>query len=689
MKVYLLKLRKILLSNIPYIILFAFTIIIVVIRLLIPETSKYNENTTTITGTITNIAIKDEQVKITLKAQEKILLTYYLKEKESFKYILGDEIKVKGTISVPKKNTSKNLFNYQRYLKRKDIHYIFKVISIEKVDNNKNIYYFIKQKLITYLDNPYLSTFIIGDKSKISKEITTSYQKNGISHLFAISGMHITLLSSIILKILKKLKVAETKRYFITSIILLLYLAITNFSASILRGVLFFILFSINKIYYFYIKPTNLFLIATSITLLINENFIFDIGFLYSYSISLALIIMAPHITSKNYFKTLLKTSLVAFIVSLPISLYNFYEINLLSIIYNLIFVPFVSYIVFPLSLITFIFPITLPIFSLTIIILEKLSLTLSKVTILTFSFPRLNILIYILYIIFIIIIYLFVTTKKKKYICPLIILILFHYFYPYISKNAYLKIIDVGQGDSSIIHLNNKNILIDTGGIISYKENNSYSITSQTTIPLLKSLGIKKINYLILTHGDYDHMGEAINLVENFKVEKVIFNCGKYNNLEKALIKVLDKKKIPYYSCIKELNIDNNKLYFLNNKDYSNENDNSSVIYTELNNHRFLFMGDASIKVEKDLIENYNLENIDVLKVGHHGSKTSSGKDFIEEINPEYSLISVGKDNKFGHPNKEVLNNLISSKIYRTDQDGSIIFKIKKDNLEIETCPP
>ena len=183
--------------------------------------------------------------------------------------------------------------------------------------------------------------------------------------------------------------------------------------------------------------------------------------------------------------------------------------------------------------------------------------------------------------------------------------------------------------------------------------------------------------------------MGEAINLVNNFKVEKVIFNCGEYNNSEKNLIKVLDKKKIPYYSCIKELNINNNKLYFLNNKDYGNENDNSSVIYTELNNHKFLFMGDASIKVEKDLIENYNLENIDVLKVGHHGSKTSSGKDFIEEINPEYSLISVGKDNKFGHPNKEVLNNLNNSKIYRTDQDGSIMFKIKNDKLEIETCSP
>ena len=77
--------------------------------------------------------------------------------------------------------------------------------------------------------------------------------------------------------------------------------------------------------------------------------------------------------------------------------------------------------------------------------------------------------------------------------------------------------------------------------------------------------------------------MGEAITLVNNFKVEKVIFNCGPNNDLEKELIKVLDKKKIPYYSCIKELNIDNNKLYFLNNKDYGNENDNSFVIYTDL----------------------------------------------------------------------------------------------------------
>ena len=181
--------------------------------------------------------------------------------------------------------------------------------------------------------------------------------------------------------------------------------------------------------------------------------------------------------------------------------------------------------------------------------------------------------------------------------------------------------------------------------------------------------------------------MGEAINLVENFKVEKVIFNCGEFNELEQELIKVLDKKKIPYYSCVKELNIDDDKLYFLNNKDYENENDNSSVIYTELNNHKFLFMRDVG--VEEDLIKKYNLKDIDVLKVGHHGSKTSSSEEFINEVNPKYSIISVGKNNRYGHPTDSVLEILEDSKIYRTDKDGSIVLKIKNSKLQIETCSP
>lgn len=99
--------------------------------------------------------------------------------------------------------------------------------------------------------------------------------------------------------------------------------------------------------------------------------------------------------------------------------------------------------------------------------------------------------------------------------------------------------------------------------------------------------------------------------------------------------------------------------------------------------------MGDASTTTEKEIMSKYNLPDIDVLKVGHHGSKTSSSKEFIDEIEPKYSIISVGKNNRYGHPNKEVLDNLNNSKIYRTDKDGSIMFKIKNNKLKIETCSP
>ena len=191
-----------------------------------------------------------------------------------------------------------------------------------------------------------------------------------------------------------------------------------------------------------------------------------------------------------------------------------------------------------------------------------------------------------------------------------------------------------------------------------------------------------------ISAHGDADHMGEAVNLVENFKVEKVIFNCGAFNDLEQELIKELDKKIIKYYSCIKKLNIDNNKLYFLQTKEYDNENDNSNVIYTELNSYKFMFMGDAGIEKENEILNKYNLSNIDVLKVGHHGSKTSSGKEFIDEINPKYSIISVGKNNRYVHPNKEVLNILNNSKIYRTDLNGTIAIKINS-NYKIKNYSP
>ena len=182
-----------------------------------------------------------------------------------------------------------------------------------------------------------------------------------------------------------------------------------------------------------------------------------------------------------------------------------------------------------------------------------------------------------------------------------------------------------------------------------------------------------------ISPHGDLDHIGNAYSITKKIKVDNIYINNYKLTKLEKELC----KKK-----CI-QLGDENNveDFYILNPKyDMNNENDNSLVIYFTIKNKNILFMGDASKEVEKRIINDYDLGNIDIFKVGHHGSKTSSCKEFIDEINPKYSIISVGKNNRYGHPNKEVLNNLDQSKIYRTDKDGSIILKFVNNNIKFET---
>ena len=671
-----ITLRKILLYKYLYILILSIVIITSLPRLLIHKTI-YEEGPIKEDFIIQKITISNLKLTLTLTNKETLIGTYYFKTKkdqQSFEknYKLGDKIKVLGEIYLPKENTTKNLFNYRKYLSTKNIYHLLKINKYKKVSNNKNIFYFIKQTILDHFKkNPYLNILLIGDNSYIKKEISKSYQNNGLSHLFSVSGMHVSLIASIISKLLSKLN--ENKKALIISIFLLLYLQIVGLQAAVIRGVLFYILIQINKVFNLNIKLINLFILTLSITLLTNPKFIYDLGFQYSFSISFVLIYLSDILNGKY---SLLKVSLISFIVSIPISLYNFHELNFTSIIFNLFFVPFIVKIIFPLTTIVSIFAFLIPLYNILTNLMEKFSLLCTKVSILKFTFMHLPILIYLIYIIIIILI--IINLKYKKYypIYLLILILFIHYLIPSFQNKKYLYMLDIGQGDSIILHINKDTILIDTGGNISSETS---TIVENTTIPTLKSLGIKKIKYLILSHGDYDHMGESINLVENFKIENVIFNTGKFNYLEQELIKKLNTKKIPYYQNIEEISLKETTLYFLNTKLYDNENDNSSLIYTKINNINILLTGDAGVDVEEELMNKYNL-SIDILKVGHHGSKTSSSKEFINYINPKISLISVGEDNKFNHPNKEVLNNLKNTIIYRTDKNGSIMINLNKN---------
>ena len=623
-------------------ILFITFIIYALIITSIPMKTTYKENDSTFEGNILSIKKYDTKTTFIIKEKnktEKILVNYYEKID---KINLGDKVKIKGTLKLPSKNTVPNLFNYRKYLNNNNIYYILTASEITKIKNNTKILTHYKNKLQKYINrkkaHTYLNIFILSNKNDLDKEVLNSYQVNGLSHLFSISGMHITLLLGTILKLLDKVSYNRYYKYVLLIIILIIYMYLTDFTPSILRSGIMFILLTLNKLFNFKIKTKNIIMLTFIIIVLINPYYIYNLGFQLSYLISFYLIIFAHIINKhKNYFKKIFITSLISFLVSFPIIISNYYQVNLLSILINLLFVPIISYIVLPLAFITLILP-TDSLLILTMDILEGISLSLTNINYLLLELPKPSIYLIIIY-------YAIITLLliNKKCFISLLTTIFIHKISINFNPNMEILFLDVSQGDSILLHYphNKYNILIDTGG------NYNYEISKNIIIPYLKSKGINKIDYLILTHGDYDHMGESINLIENFKVEKVIFNCGKFNDLEKELIKVLDKKNIKYYSCIKKLNIDNSKLHFLQTKEYDNENDNSNVIYTEKNRYKFMFMGDAGIGKEKDMLDKYNLSNIDVLKVGHHGSKISGGSTFINKINPKYSIISVGMNNR------------------------------------------
>ena len=674
------KLKIILQQNNIFYFLLIFSLIYMFIFInFINIKSKYNENDSSLQVKIIDYKKSDDKLVIYAKGKEKILINYC----DDINISYGDYIYVKGKLIKPKDNTNFNLFNNKKYLLSNNIKYTVKASNIKILKRNKNIFYKLKNYIffkIKSLDKSkkYILTFIFADKSYIDKEMYDNYQNLGISHLFAVSGMHISLVTFILLKLLEGKN--EVIKYLITFIFLMFYLFLTNYTISMVRACFQFILIFINKLFKLNIDNSNIVIFLFSVLIILNPYIIYNIGFLFSFSISFTLIKFKDMITGDFMIKNI-KTSLLSFFVSMPILINNFFKVNFLSIILNIIYIPFVSYILFPLCLITILFPFFDSFTYFVINFFETITKFFSSINLLTFSITKMNIILVIIYYF----IFLWIIKSNDKIKKKIIIVFIFIVFI--INNNTIVNnevhFLDVGQGDSTLIRIKNKNILIDTGGNI------NFNISKNVLIPYFRSSGVKKIDYLILTHGDYDHMGEAINLVENFKVEKVIFNCGPYNDLENELIEVLDKKKIKYYSYIKELNVDNNKLHFLQTKEYDNENENSNVIYTKLNGYKFMFMGDAGVEKEKDILEKYNVSKIDVLKIGHHGSKTSSDKNFIDEMNPKYSVISVGKNNRYGHPNKEVLNNLDNSKIYRTDINGSNLFKVKNNKLQVETCSP
>ncbi|MBR6821372.1 MAG: DNA internalization-related competence protein ComEC/Rec2 [Bacilli bacterium] len=627
---------------------------------------------------VNNYKFDNDKLSLTLDGDEDLIGTYYIKSEEELLYLkdnikYGVSLKIKGKLEVPSNNTIPNTFNYKKYLLNKGIRYRLVIDSIVVIDSNIGVIYSLRNIINNRIDNidntGYMKAFILGIKDDIDDEVYNNYQKIGITHLFALSGMHVGLLSGIILKILKKVSII--KKYIIINIILVIYGFIVGYPSSIKRCILFFIFNSINKIFKLDISTFKILLLVIFSLIIYEYKIIYDIGFIYSICTVGGIILCNNYINHDNKLISSFRLSLVAFIFSLPISLSSFYEVNLLSIFYNMIFVPYISIIVYPLSLISFIIPSLSFIFSISIKLLEVCSSYLSTIRFFSIylDFNIVEIIIYYLVTIF-----MFYKNEYRLSIL-LILIVIIDIMIPYLDSNGYVYFFDVGQGDSSLVISPYRKdiILIDTGGSLNYH-------VSDNVISFMKSIGIRSIDLLILSHGDSDHALEVDNIFKDINIKCLNTNLGDFNDLEINAMKLID-------TCLYEPK--NMVLNYLNYDVYDNENDNSLLTYMNIYNTSILSLGDASSKVEDSLINKYKLSNIDIFKLSHHGSKSSTSKLFIDSINPKYSIISVGKKNRYGHPNKDVLGNLNNTNLYRTDYNGSIKFTIKKNKVLVNTYVP
>ncbi len=665
---HLAKLKTILQSKYTYYFLLSFAILYIYLFTVVIKYDTKIQSYDNIVGTIIDVSYDGEKTEFILDSKELVRCLYYNKDVSD---LLGSKVVIKASKINAYNNTIPNTFNYKKYLYNNKIYLSLKVENIEEIKKANPFYQIKKQiqkRINTYSEEirPYLNLFILGRRDGLNDEIYHLYLNNGIWHLFAISSLHLSLIIFILSKIFKN-KYAKI----LISLFLFFFLFLVNFKASLLRAVTFYLLKDFLKWLKVELPNSRILLLSAFILILINPFFIYNVGFQYSFLITY---VLSWQEKSAHYFLNSLKVSLSSFTASLPITINMNYTFNLVCPFLNLLYVPYITFLLFPLVLITFVFPFCEPILLLSIKLLEMSNAFFNKIS-LNMLMPKMNIICLLIYFFLLFLIY---QKKQKRYYSALILLLCFNIFLPKLDNNYHIYYLDVGQGDSSLLIAPHQKevIMIDTGG--SY---NDYHVTDNTML-FLKSLGIKKINLLILSHGDVDHAKETLHLLEEYTINNIIINKGGINALESQIIAqghVVNNYKSKYFN-------------FVNITKYYNDNENESSIisYFHLYNYYFLYLGDTSKKIEQQLLKDYRLK-VDFLKIAHHGSKTSSDYTFLKTLNPRLAIISSGRNNIYHHPSEETLATLNDLHInyLNTQTSGTIEIILNQNNYTKKEYKP
>ncbi len=690
-------------------------------------------------------------VKIGERFKDKFILKIYMSDdvtnakwQEYINYKNGDVIKINGKIQIPEIMRNPGEFNYKYYLYSNNIYgeivankiigkVEYKLNIKEKIIKCIHMYKeYLGNKLEENMDSKYSAvakSIIYGDTLDIDKDVETSFEKAGVSHMMAISGSNIVGLITVITIVFNACKVKKNIGNILSIIVIITYIILTGTSLSTLRAGIMCIICTLGRLEK--VKSgkkrsafTNLLITILLITLYAPFS-IYNTGFILSILATLGILLFNPYFTdvkekamlkiknkvAKNILDILVTNLFLTLSVQVlifPVQVNSFNLLSLTSILSN-VFCSLISSIITVIGSVYILFS-WIPIVSNIIIQMLNICIVVLLILIALFesisielSVMDLNIFAILTYYISIFLIYLRLYLTKvyrkklnfKKYIVVQYICILLFVFIVVIS-NIYFKYLDnyvsffnVGQGELSLIKSEENMVVIDIGSMKNTLAYNSIS-------GYFKMKNIKCVDAVILSHLHSDHINGLENFVKEYRVKKIIYakpfnDTSQYidflriveeNNLEIVEVKAGDK--FAFGDIQVEILLPDSKE-ILSKEDKEGLNTNSLVCKINVKDKDILYMGDATYDTEKILLEKYNkndkvFNDIEVLKVGHHGSKTSTSKEYIERIEPKYAVISA-KEKYYGHPHKDVIEILKENnvQIYMTEKVGYIKFNLNK----------
>lgn len=590
---------------------------------------------------------------------------------------VGDQVLLSGESHLANKNSNPNLFNFRNYLLSKGIKYELTPLSLKKYGRSSSIFLRFRnnfRKRVIGLFRGKMSeesanfaiSVVLGENLLENDDLINL----GLVHLLAVSGLHIDLLMSFISKILKRLGASYKARIAISIGLCLFYGYLIAFPYSVIRVLLMeslaFLAFLVKKPF----DRQKSLMVSFALILVFNPFALLNSGCILSFVAVSGIYILAAKIKEKFAGGGLIESfsiSLSVQLVLLPFLLYYNGRINLLSLLANLLVLPIFEMganLIFINILLSFFFSggvwIFLRLLDLVLTSLLEMTYTLAQVDFLTLYFRRPSILL-VIYA-YLLILYICLSKKgemglQKSFYLMSILLLSTSIVFEERDKVPSFSMIDIGQGDAFLIEDGGRYYMVDVGG----PKFKGYDSGEKVLVPLLKSFGIKEIEAVFISHMDGDHAGNLDLLCQNFQVKTVI--SSKYYREDLKAYNFQAMKKGDF------LRTPSGKITCVfGGIDDGEENNKSLGLLIDLDGCKILSLGDL-----ESFYEDKIKVKADCLKVSHHGSRRSTDKTFVKEVKPKFALISAGRNNMYGHPTGEVLENLRGVQIYNSQETGFV----------------